>query len=264
MNIVFLGDVVGEPGRGALYRAIPLLRAQYAADAIVVNAENAAGGKGITPKLVEEMLEKGADAITLGDHTWDQPDLVPWLDGGSDAAARVVRPFNLQEGTPGKGSLALETPAGRLGILCLSGRTFMRPGATNPFTLGYAEAVRLRAECAALLVDMHAETTSEKVAMGYRLDGTASAVVGTHTHVQTGDERILEHGTAYLTDAGMCGSLNGVIGRDAEAVLQGCITALPCKYPVGGWPAQVCGVCVVTDAAGRATAITRIAQVFEK
>ena len=264
MNIVFLGDVVGEPGRGALYRAMPLLRGQYAADAIVVNAENAAGGKGITPKLVEEMLERGADAITLGDHTWDQPDLVPWLDGGSDAAARVLRPFNLQEGTPGQGSMVLETPAGRLGILCLSGRTFMRPGATNPFTLGHAEAVRLRAECAALLVDMHAETTSEKVAMGYRLDGTASAVIGTHTHVQTGDERILPHGTAYLTDAGMCGSLNGVIGRDAEAVLQGCITALPCKYPVGGWPAQVCGVCVNTDAAGRATSITRIAQVFEK
>ena len=264
MNIVFLGDVVGEPGRGALYRAIPELRARYAADAVVVNAENAAGGKGITPKLVDELLERGVDAITLGDHAWDQPDLIPWLDGGSDAAARVVRPCNLQAGTPGQGSLVLETPAGKLGILTLGGRTFMRPGATNPFVEGYEAAVRLRENCTCLLVDMHAETTSEKVAMGYRLDGVASAVIGTHTHVQTADERILEHGTAYLTDAGMCGSLNGVIGRDAAAVLQGCITALPCKYPVGGWPAQVCGVCVGTDAAGRATAITRIAQVYEK
>ena len=264
MNIVFLGDVVGETGRGALYRAIPLLRGQYAADAVVVNAENAAGGKGITPKLVEEMLEKGVDIITLGDHTWDQPDLIPWLDGGSDAAARVVRPANLQEGTPGQGSTVLQTPAGRVGVLGLIGRTFMRPGATNPFVEGYQAAVQLRAACDFLLVDMHAETTSEKVAMGYRLDGVAGAVIGTHTHVQTGDERILEHGTAYLTDAGMCGSLNGVIGRDRESVLQGCITALPCKFPVGGWPAQVCGVCVGTDAAGRAASITRIAQVFEK
>lgn len=265
MTIIFLGDVVGEPGRGALYRALPELRAEFAADAIVVNAENAAGGRGITPRLAEEVLDRGADAITQGDHAWDQAEMQTWLDSDAPAAARVLRPFNLQPGTPGRGSCIIPTPAGDLGILCLAGRTFMQGGALNPFTTGYEEALRLRAEGAqALLVDMHAEATSEKVAMGYRMDGTASLVAGTHTHVQTADDRVLPGGTAYITDAGMCGSLNGVIGRDAESVLHGCITALPCKYPVGGWPAQVCGVCVRTDAQGRALSVTRIARIYEK
>lgn len=262
MVILFLGDVVGEPGRCAMYRALPELRAEYGVDAVVVNGENAAGGKGIIPRLAREFMENGVHVITLGDHAWDQSDLIPWLP----EAPTVLRPFNLQPGTPGTGSCIIDTPAGRLGVLCLMGRTYMRPGAENPFTRGYEEALRLRdAGAQALLVDFHAETTSEKIAMGYRMDGVASAVLGTHTHVQTGDERILPGGTAYLTDAGMCGSRDGVIGRDAECVLQGLITNLPNRFPIAGFPAMVNGVVVDIDTTtGKATNIQRIMRTCDE
>lgn len=262
MKVIFLGDVVGEPGRLAMYRALPELREEFGADAIVVNGENAAGGKGITPRIAQEFLESGVDAITLGDHVWDQSDLIPWID----SAPQVLRPFNLQENTPGAGSSIISTPAGKLGILCLQGRTFMRPGAENPFTRGQAEAQRMRSAGAqAILVDIHAEASSEKIALGYHLDGYVSAVLGTHTHVQTADARLLPGGTAYLTDAGMCGSLNGVIGREAAPVLSGYITGMPCKFPIGGWPAMVSGVCITIDTeTGRATEITLINRVYDK
>ena len=256
MRLIFLGDVVGDTGRAALARALPELRRDYAPDAVVVNGENAAGGRGITPRLCEELFRSGVDVITLGDHAWDQRELFTWLD--SPAAERVLRPHNHQLDTPGRGSCLLDTPAGRLGVLCLCGRTFMRPGLDNPFTTGYEEALRLReAGAEAILTDMHGEASSEKVAMGWRLDGVVSAVIGTHTHVPTADSRILPGGTAFQCDAGMCGSLDGVIGREREAVLQGCITALPCKYPVGGFPAQVCG-CLIDTEGLRATAIRRL------
>lgn len=262
MVILFLGDVVGEPGRCALYRALAELRTELKPDAIVVNGENAAGGKGIIPRLAREFMENGVDIITLGDHVWDQSDLIPWLP----EVPNVLRPFNLQPGTPGHGSCIIDTPAGKLGVLCLLGRTFMRPGAENPFTQGYDEAIRLRdAGAHAILVDFHGETTSEKIAMGYRLDGVASAVIGTHTHVQTGDERILPGGTAYLTDAGMCGSRDGVIGRDAESVLQGLITNLPNRFPIAGFPAMVNGVVVEVDtSSSKATRIERITRIYEE
>ncbi len=262
MKVIFLGDVVGEPGRQAMYRALPELREEFGADAIVVNGENAAGGKGITPRIAQEFLESGVDAITLGDHVWDQSDLIPWID----SAPQVLRPFNLQENTPGAGSIIISTPAGKLGILCLQGRTFMRPGAENPFTRGQAEAQRMRSAGAqAILVDIHAEASSEKIALGYHLDGYVSAVLGTHTHVQTADARLLPGGTAYLTDAGMCGSLNGVIGREAAPVLSGYITGMPCKFPIGGWPAMVSGVCITIDTeTGKATEITLINRVYDK
>lgn len=262
MVILFLGDVVGEPGRCALYRALPELRAEHGVDAVVVNGENAAGGKGIIPRLAREFMENGVHVITLGDHAWDQSDLIPWLP----EAPGVLRPHNLQPGTPGSGSCIIDTPGGRLGVLCLMGRTFMRPCAENPFTLGYEEALRLReAGAGALLVDFHAEATSEKIAMGYRLDGVASAVIGTHTHVQTGDERILPGGTAYLTDAGMCGSRDGVIGRDAGSVLQGLITNMPNRFPIAGFPAMVNGVLLSVDTTtGKATGIQRITRIYNE
>ncbi len=263
MTLIFLGDVVGEPGRLALYRALPELRAEFAADAIVVNGENAAGGKGITPKIAREFLSAGVDAITLGDHVWDQSDLAPWLDAEQPP---VLRPFNLQADSPGRGSLILNTPAGALGVLCLSGRTYLRPGPENPFPCGKAEVERLRAAgAAAVLVDMHAETTSEKIAMGYHLDGLATAVLGTHTHVQTADSRILPGGTAYMSDVGMCGPRDGVIGRDAEPVLMGFMTGMPYKLPVAGWPAQLCGAVVRVDVStGRAADILPLCRVYEK
>ncbi len=263
MTLIFLGDVVGEPGRLALYRALPELRAEFGADAIVVNGENAAGGKGITPRIAQEFLAAGVDAITLGDHVWDQSDLAPWLEAEQPP---VLRPFNLQAGSPGRGSLILNTPSGRLGLLCLSGRTFLRPGPENPFPPGRAEAQRLRAEgVSALLVDMHAETTSEKIAMGYHLDGIASAVLGTHTHVQTADACILPGGTAYMSDVGMCGPRDGVIGREAEPVLMGFVTGMPFKLPVAGWPARLSGAVVHIDTGtGKACGIIPFNRVYEK
>lgn len=263
MRVIFLGDVVGEPGRLALYRAVPELRAEFGADAIVVNGENAAGGKGITPKIAREFLEKGVDVVTLGDHVWDQSDLALWLD----TEPRVLRPLNLQCDNPGSGRVIIDTPSGRLGVICLHGRTFMRNGAGNPFTQGKEEATTLHHEdgVKAILVDIHAEATSEKVALGYHLDGCVSAVLGTHTHVQTADARILPGGTAYMTDAGMCGPYNSVIGRDTEPVLMSYVSCMPYKLPVGAWPAIVSGACITIDTeTGKATEIIPINRIYEK
>lgn len=262
MKIIFIGDVVGDIGRAALYRAVPLWRQEFAADIVVVNGENAAGGRGITTPLAAEFFAEGVDAITLGDHAWDQQEMVDHID----ACPRILRPFNMQEGTPGRGSLLLPTPEGPVGILCLMGRTFMKVGPENPFTYGKAEAERLRREGArAILVDMHAESTSEKVSMGYHLDGTVSAVIGTHTHVQTADARILPGGTAYMTDVGMCGSYHSVIGRDVQAVLHCQISALPGKLSIGDWPALVSGALVEVDmTTGRATELTPLNLILEK
>ncbi len=263
MTVIFLGDVVGEPGRLALYRALPGLRAEFGADAVVVNGENAAGGKGITPRIAREFLAAGVDVVTLGDHVWDQSELAPWLAAENPP---VLRPFNLQADTPGCGSLLLPTPAGMLGVLCLEGRTFMRPAADNPFPRAQEEARRLReAGADALLVDFHAETTSEKIAMGYHLDGIASAVIGTHTHVQTADARILPGGTACMTDAGMCGPRDGVIGRESEPVLRSFVSCMPFKLPVAGWPVLLCGAVIRIDSAtGRACDITPLNRLLEK
>lgn len=262
MKLLFLGDVVGDTGRKALYRALEQWRAELMPDLIVANGENAAGGRGITTPLIREFEEHGVHVITLGDHAWDQQDFLFHID----ESPHVLRPFNLQDSIPGRGSLVLDTPQGKVGILCLQGRTFMRPGPLNPFTTGYEEALRLRhAGARAILVDFHAETTSEKIAMGYRLDGLVSAVFGTHTHVQTADARILPGGTAYMTDVGMCGSRDGVIGRDATAVLQNVVSDLPGKLPIGGWPAMVSGALVeVNMHTGKADALQPLNLIIEK
>ncbi len=262
-TILFFGDVVGECGRVALMRALPALREEFDAALVVVNGENAAGGRGITPKIAQELLRNGVDVITLGDHVWDQSDLAPWLVN----EPRVLRPLNLQDGSPGSGSYVAETSLGKVGIISLEGRTFMRPAASNPFPSAMAEGTRLREEegCLVQLIDIHAETTSEKIGLGYYMDGHVSAVIGTHTHVQTADGRILANGTAYLTDAGMCGSLNGVIGRDAEAAVQGFVTAMPNKLPIGGWPVQICGAAIEIDwLTGKANSITPFIRIYEK
>lgn len=259
MRIIFVGDVVGETGRKTLAHALEQWKKDFHPDAFIVNGENSAGGKGITPRIALSFMKQGVDAITLGDHVWDQPDLIPWLEG----APRVLRPFNLQPDTPGNGSVIVDTPAGKLGVLCLQGRTYMRIGAENPFVYAKIEAERLRQEGAeAVFVDFHAEATSEKIAMGYHLDGTASAVIGTHTHVQTNDACILPGGTAYLTDVGMCGSAVGVIGRDPQRVLESFVTSMPRSFPVAGWPARASGVLIETDKCGRAREIQLLNLTF--
>lgn len=262
MKIIFIGDVVGKTGREALFRAVKQWRAEHTPDLVVVNGENAASGRGLTIPLAEEFFSRGVDVITLGDHVWDQRDMQDHID----EHPRILRPFNFQQGTPGRGSLLLPTPAGLVGVLCLMGRTFMRVGAENPLTHGREEAERLRAAGArVILVDMHAESTSEKVALGRYLDGLVSAVFGTHTHVQTADARIFPGGTAFMADVGMCGCRDGVIGRDTEAVLDSLARSLPGKLEVGGWPALVSGALVEADAeSGRATRVEALNLNLEK
>ncbi len=261
-TVLFFGDVVGEVGRKALELALPELKEEFSADFIIVNGENAAGGRGITPKIAQQFLSWGVNVITLGDHVWDQADLAPWLRN----APCVLRPCNLQEGSPGQGYVIIDHHRGKIGVISVQGRTFMRPTAENPFTKTLPVCKHLReSDCRVQIVDFHAETTSEKVAMGYHLDGEVTAIIGTHTHVQTADARILQAGTAYLTDAGMCGTLNGVIGREASAVLESMVSSIPGKLPVGGWPAQVSGAAIELDwDTGKAISITPFSRVYEK
>lgn len=253
ITLVFIGDVVGEPGRLALAMAIPELKREHNIDALIVNAENAAHGRGITPKLAKDILAMGVNVITLGDHAWDQQELVDKIG----TLPQVLRPFNFQSNNPGAGSLLLPTSKGKVGVLNLIGRTFMRPGADNPFTAATAAIEQLKTDGASvILADIHAEATSEKIAMAVHLDGLATAVVGTHTHVQTADARILPGGTAAITDVGMCGSRDGIIGRNAQDVLRAQISAMPCKLEIAGWPVRASGVIITADeTTGRALSI---------
>ncbi len=261
MKFIFLGDVVGEPGRDTIRAAIPLLREQYAPDFFVVNGENAAGGNGITPKLAIELMRAGADVVTLGDHAWDQRDILPYFA----TEPRLVRPANFPAGTPGAGSVVVSGNGHKLGVLNLLGRTFMGPQVDNPFLMLEAEVAKLKAEGAeCILIDFHAEATSEKIAFGRAADGLATLVVGTHTHVQTADDRILPGGTAYLTDAGFSGPHESVIGRDIPSVLQKYRTLLPNKFYIAREGLQADGVFVEADpATGKALRIERIQQKIE-
>jgi metallophosphoesterase (TIGR00282 family) len=257
MKFIFLGDVVGEPGRDVVRAAIPLLREQYSPDFFVVNGENAAGGNGITPKLAIELMRAGADVVTLGDHAWDQRDIVPFFA----TEPRLLRPLNFPAGTPGAGSIVVGGNGQKLGVINMLGRTFMGPQVDNPFLLLEPEIERLKQETSCILIDFHAEATSEKIAFGYAADGLATLVVGTHTHVQTADDQILPNGTAYLTDAGFCGPHLSVIGRDIPSVLQKYRTLLPNKFYIAREGLQADGVFVETDpATGLALRIERIQQ----
>jgi metallophosphoesterase (TIGR00282 family) len=255
MKFIFLGDVVGEPGRDVVRAAIPLLREAYAPDFFIVNGENAAGGNGITPKLAIELMRAGADVVTLGDHAWDQRDIVPFFA----TEPRLIRPGNFPAGTPGAGSVVVSGNGHKLGVINLLGRTFMGPQVDNPFLMIEAEIERLKQETPCIMIDFHAEATSEKIAFGRAVDGLATLVVGTHTHVQTADDCILPGGTAYLTDAGFCGPHESVIGRDIPSVLQKYRTLLPNKFYIAREGLQADGVFVEADpVTGRALRVERI------
>lgn len=263
LTILFVGDIVGEPGRTALIRSLPGLKDEFRIDAVIANAENAAAGRGLTPKLAQELLASGIDVLTTGDHVWDQPELAPWLA----SEPRVLRPLNYPAGTPGRGSVVVSIGGVRVGVMQLQGRSFIQPPLENPFLLGREEAIRLREteQASVIFVDMHAETTSEKIAIGYHLDGFVSAVVGTHTHVQTADEVIRERGTAYLTDAGMCGPAESILGRCKEQIIRRFCTSMPAKFPVAGWPVRLCGVVIrVDEQTGKAVEIFRVQRLVEK
>lgn len=257
MKFIFLGDVVGEPGRDTVRHAIPILRERYKPDFFIVNGENSAGGNGITPRLAVDLMRAGADVVTLGDHAWDQREIVPYFA----TEPRLLRPLNFPAGTPGYGSVVVSGNGLKLGVINMLGRTFMGPQVDNPFLLVEPEIAKLKAETACILIDFHAEATSEKIAMGRAVDGLATLVVGTHTHVQTADDQILPNGTAYLTDAGFCGPHDSVIGRDVASVVQKYRTLLPNKFYIARGGLQADGVFVeADDATGRATRIERIQE----
>ena len=245
IRILFLGDIVGEPGRKAVIEQLPILKQVEGLDFIIVNGENSAGGKGITPKIAIDLLRAGAAVITTGDHVWDQPEIISYFP----TEPRLLRPLNYQDGTPGNGSVVLETAKGRIAVMQVQGRSFIQPPLDNPYLIAEKEAARLRAEgVGPIIVDMHAETTSEKIAMGRMLDGKVSAVFGTHTHVQTADETIFPGGTGYLTDVGMCGPDQSVLGRSIESVVWRFRTTMPTRFPIAKGPVRLCGVIVDVDA----------------
>lgn len=261
IRTLFLGDIVGEPGRKAVIQSLPVLKEEFALDFIVVNGENAAAGRGITPKIAIDLLRAGAAVISTGDHVWDQKELAPWID----TEPRVLRPANYPPGAPGAGSIVLETAKGKIGVLNIQTRTFMNPGMENPFRCAEAEVEQMRAETPVILVDVHGETTSEKIAMGRFLDGRVSAVLGTHTHVQTADEKIFPGGTAFLCDAGMCGPENSILGREVDAILSRFLHSMPVPFPVAKPPVRLCGAMIsIEESTGRAASIERFQRLIEE
>jgi metallophosphoesterase (TIGR00282 family) len=261
MRLLFLGDVVGRPGRRALAAVVPRLRAQERVQFVVANGENASGGKGIDPESAEELFDAGVDVLTSGNHIWQNRAIVPYMEDHD----RLLRPLNFPRGVPGRGWTARPvTSAGAsIGVVNLIGRVFMGP-ADCPFEAAAQAIDELRHQTDVILVDMHGEATSEKVAMGRFLDGKVSAVVGSHTHVQTADDVILPGGTAYLTDAGMCGPENSVLGVKTDQVLRRFRTQMPTRFEVASGPVLVQGAIVeVDEVSGRATAIRRLRERVE-
>ena len=256
MNVLMVGDIVASPGRKAFAQVVARLKAQGEADFVVANAENAAGGRGITGTVAEELFAAGADVLTLGDHTWDQKELVPYLTAGR----RIVRPANFAPGCPGQGWIRLETGWGPVGVMALVGRVFMKPE-DCPFRTATAILEKELRGVGIILVDMHAEATSEKICIGRYLDGKVSAVVGTHTHVQTSDETVLPGGTAYITDLGMTGPKDSVLGRDLRSVLSAFLTGMPAKFEIATDAVTLEGVVIeVNRQTGKAAAIRRVRE----
>lgn len=254
LRILFLGDVVGEPGRRAVIDLLPELKKEYGLDFVIVNGENAAGGRGITPKITIDLLRAGVAVVTTGDHIWDQKEILSYID----TEPRLLRPLNYPDETPGQGSVVLETAKGKVAVIQVQGRTFMQPPLENPFRALDAEVSKLREETPVIFVDIHAETTSEKISVGRFLDGRVSAVVGSHTHVQTSDEQIFPGGTAFLCDGGMCGPTESILGRQIEPIINRFITNLPATFPVAKGPVALHGALVdVDEATGKALKIER-------
>ena len=255
LTVLFLGDIVGEPGRNAVIARLPELKEKHALDFIIVNGENAASGRGITGKITIDLLRAGVSVITTGDHIWDQKDIIAFLG----LEPRLLRPLNYPEGAPGSGSIVLETPKGKIGVISVQARTFMQPILENPFRAVEGTVKKMREETSNIVVDAHGETTSEKIALGRFLDGKVSAVIGTHTHVQTADEQIFPGGTAFMCDAGMCGPVNSILGRKIEPIMNRFISNLPASFPVAGGEVRLHGALIeIDESTGRAARITRI------
>ncbi len=251
-SILFVGDLVGSVGRRTLLECLPLLRERYDPTFVVVNGENVAGGLGITPKAARALFAGGVDAITLGNHTYHRREIYPYLDEES----RILRPFNFLRGQPGHGTCVVEKGGVRLGVVSLSGNLYLRAG-RSAFTEIDVALKELQA-CEHVLVDVHAEATSEKIAMGWLLDGRVSAVVGTHTHVPTADARVLPGGTAYITDVGMTGARGGVIGVKREQAVEALVTQMPVRFETSEEDPWLMGVLVRCSTARRADSIEQV------
>src|SRR5256714_11243748 len=255
LTVLFLGDVVGQPGRDAVIACLPKLKEQHDVDFIVVNGENSAGGRGITGKIAIDLLRAGVSVITTGDHIWDQKDILSFID----TEPRLLRPLNYPPGAPGSGSIVLETAEGKVGVINVQCRTFMQPILENPFRAVEETVANVRAETPNIIVDVHGETTSEKIAMGRFLEGRVSAVIGTHTHVQTADEQIFPGGTAFICDAGMCGPINSILGRAIDPIMNRFVSNLPASFPVAGGDVRLHGALIeIDETTGRAMRIMRV------
>jgi metallophosphoesterase (TIGR00282 family) len=255
VSILFVGDVVGGIGKRTLLTLLPSLRDRYAPDFVVVNGENAAGGVGITPKIAREMLAAGVDVITLGNHTYRHRDIYSYLD----QEERILRPANFLASQPGHGWCVVSGSAGRLGVVSLSGNLYMKAG-RPAFPEADAAVHALAGKVDHILVDMHAEATSEKVAMGWHLDGRVTAVVGTHTHIPTADARVLPGGTAYITDVGMTGPRGGVIGVRREQAVSSMVTQMPVRFETSSEDPWLNGVVIQADGPMRASSIEQVLE----
>ena len=261
MRLLFIGDIVGRPGRDLVRRGLSALVDHHGIDLVIANAENAAAGFGITREIGDQLLESGVDVVTGGNHTWKARDVAALLDG----ELRLLRPANYPAGAPGNGSYVGRARSGQsVGVVNVMGRVFML-NIDDPFAVVSREVDAMRKRTRTIFVDFHAEATSEKIAMGWHLDGKVTAVVGTHTHVQTADERILPKGTAYLTDVGMTGPHDSIIGVEIEPVLKKFLTAMPSKFETATGNPRLNAVIVETDSAtGRATDIERVSLSVEE
>ena len=255
-TILFIGDLVGSPGRRALLSLLPMLRERFSPTFVIVNGENVAGGLGITAKLAEELLDAGVDAITLGNHSYHHREVYAYLD----REPRVVRPANYLASQPGHGTCIVESGGLRLGVLNLSGNVFLRAARLAFQEADAAVEAFTRAGCDHILVDMHAEATSEKVALGWHLDGRVSAVVGTHTHVPTADGRVLPGGTAYISDVGMTGARGGVIGVKKEQAIESLITQMRVRFDTAEDDPWLMGVVIRCSAPRRADTIEQVLE----
>lgn len=260
MKVLFIGDIFGSPGRRIVNESARALAAEHGAELVIANCENAAAGYGITPPLAEELLAAGIDVLTSGNHIFDRKDILPYFERGA-ADGRLLRPANYPGDTPGAGLYMGETSAGtRYAVLNVQGRVFM-PSIDCPFQTSDRLLAQIPQEVRVIIVDMHGETTSEKQALGWYLDGRVSAVLGTHTHVPTADEKILPRGTAYMTDVGMTGPYDSVIGNVKGDVLRRFLTGLPTRLEVANADVRLCGAVLdIDESSGRTRSITRLVQ----
>ena len=254
-TILFIGDIVGRPGRELVKRAVPPLVAHHHVDLVIANVENAAAGFGVTPDLADDFLSNGVHVMTGGNHTWDKKEIIPYLG----EQPRLLRPINMPAGTPGRGRYVAKATNGvPVAVINAMGRVFMT-AIDDPFRVVPDEIAAVKDEARIIFVDFHAEATSEKVAMGWHLDGRVAAVVCTHTHVQTADERVLPRGTAYITDVGMTGPHDSVIGVERSAIIQRFLTGLPQRFETATENPRLNGVIVTADEhTGRALSISRL------